>query len=1002
MIEASELLGSYVKGIRDLSGAGSVTLFVPAPLSGLSDPILIHKGSQPPLGELADLDSALGFLARADKQRNTRMLNGVGGPEALQASESEGVLIALPSVEYLWSEATEHSRRHSDNPETARAPAAWLGLRFKPGEEALDRLSKRHLPAKLATTEAQAWWNWLFAVGGALASHTSQVASVFKDPLTGLPDRAGFQAILTEELEKSRRKSRPLSLLMVNPDDFAAVNENFGREAGDRVVSEISARIRGAVRTTDTVSRYGSVIFSVVLLGAPAEEVRLIAEKILKNLAEGSYLDGAVRLGFSIGSVTFDLQAAEEENALDLIRRADQALNTAKRHGGGCIAEWEQGSVEAENGAFDRLSGIFTGNMAKDYRNMVLLSDALDVISVHRDFEGLASAAVDRIYSAFKPERAGLFTRDDDGELTLVHGLTRLVEPTSQQRRIETVEVGPQLSERIRMAAAAGEVGEEHYTKPSTTDSDSEDRVCCVLPLTSSDRSLGCLFLDGRRDALELESSDLIFLKALASQLAVALDRARLAEMDRRRQEGEKKQLKAELNELRQALRQSKLVYRSSQVEQVVATARRVAPTDATVLITGESGTGKELLARTVHELSPRRHLPLVIVDCGAIATTLMESELFGHEKGAYTGAQGRRVGRLAEADGGTVLLDEIGELPLEVQSKLLRFVQEKQFTIVGSTRTKRVDVRILAATNRDLASEVKDGRFREDLYYRLNVVRLEVPPLRQRPDDVLHLARHFVETFSVQYQKNVHRITPEAEQMLISYPWPGNVRELQNRLMQAVILCEADEVGTQDLMLPTTGAQPPQQAFASTAQHVAVQPVIPAASNGGYFGGHGAMPIDPALPDPDQAWAQLRDFLGREIDLAIGGISRTTLPLGKWLSDDLILEAQAASDGIARRGAALVGIPETTFRRRLNRASDQARAGLSPRSGTWAEVRAVLSEIVRADGDTDKDLLIEAERILLEEIINRVPSDTRTGSGLLGVTPPTYRGRLAQLSASP
>ena len=1000
MIEASELLGSYVKGIRDLSGAGSVTLFVPAPLSGLSDPILIHKGDQPPLGELADLEAALGFLGRVETQRSTQMLNGVGGPEALQAKDSEGVLIALPSVEYLWSDATEHSRRESDNPESARAPAAWLGLRFKAGEKALERLNKRHLPAKLATAEAQGWWNWLFAVGGALASHTSQVASVFKDPLTGLPDRAGFQAILTEELEKSRTKVRPLSLLMVNPDDFAAVNENFGREAGDRVVSEISSRIRGSVRTTDTVSRYGSVIFSVVLLGAPAEEVRTIAEKILKNLAEGSYLDGAVRLGFSIGSVTFDLEAAESENALDLIRRADQALNTAKRHGGGCIAEWEQGSVAAEHGAFDRLSGIFTGNMAKDYRNMVLLSDALDVISVHQDFDGLASAAVDRIYSAFKPERAGLFTRDDEGELTLVHGLTRLVEPTSQQRRIETVEVSPQLSERIRMAAAGGEAGEDRYTNPSTIDSDAEDRICCVLPLVASDRCLGCLFLDGRQDSLELESSDLIFLKALASQLAVALDRSRLAEMERRRQEGEKKQLKAELNELRQALRQSKLVYRSPQVEQVVATARRVAPTDATVLITGESGTGKELLARTVHELSPRRHLPLVIVDCGAIATTLMESELFGHEKGAYTGAQGRRVGRLAEADGGTVLLDEIGELPLEVQSKLLRFVQEKQFTIVGGTRTKRVDVRILAATNRDLATEVEAGRFREDLYYRLNVVRLEVPPLRSRPDDVLHLARHFVETFSVQYQKSVHRLTPEAEQMLLSYSWPGNVRELQNRLMQAVILCEADEVGAQELMLPVTGAAQPQGTLTPT-QPLAVPATVPAAANGGYWGGHPPAPIDAALPDPDQAWAQLREFLGREIDLAIGGISRTTLPLGKWLSDDLILEAQAASDGIARRGAALVGIPETTFRRRLNRASDQARAGLSPRSGTWAEVRTVLSEIVRADGDTDKDLLIEAERILLEEIINRVPSDTRTGSGLLGVTPPTYRGRLAQLSAS-
>ncbi len=999
MIEASELLGSYVQGIRDLCGAGSVTLFVPAPLSGLSEPILIHKGSEAPLRELADLDVALEFLADADSRRGAKMLNGAGGPEAVEASQAEGVLIGLPSVEYLWSEATEHSRRDGDDVEVLRAPAAWLGLRFKPGDQGLDRLAKRHLPAKLSTSEARLWWNWLFAMGGALASHTTQVASIFKDPITGLPDRAGFQAILTEELERSRSKERPLSLLLVNPDDFAAINEHLGREAGDQVVREISDRLRASIRATDAVSRYGGVIFSVVLLGTRAEKVATVAEKILHNLSEGSYLDGAVRLGFSIGTVAYDARACEAETALDLIRRADQALNTAKRHGGACIAEWDRDSVASASGAFDRLSGIFTGNMAKDYRNMVLLSDALDVISEHQDFEGLASAAVDRIYSAFKPERAGLFARDDEGELRLVHGLTRLADPTSRQRRIETVELGPQLDEHVRLAAAAGELSVERYT---ATSGDSEvPRVCSVLPLNASGASFGCLFLDGRAEALELESSDLIFLKALASQLGVALDRSRLAELERRRQEGEKKQLKAELNELRQALRQSKLVYRSTQIDQVVATARRVAPTDATVLITGESGTGKELLARTVHELSPRRHLPLVIVDCGAIATTLMESELFGHEKGAYTGAQGRRVGRLAEADGGTVLLDEIGELPLEVQSKLLRFVQEKQFTVVGSTRTKRVDVRILAATNRHLASEVEAGRFREDLYHRLNVVRLEVPPLRQRPDDVLHLARHFVETFSVQYQKNVRRLTQAAEQKLLAYSWPGNVRELQNRLMQAVILCERDELDGNELMLPIerAGLQQPQAA-AQAPPHLA-QPPDPAAFGGSYPAPAPA-PVDPALPDPDQVWAQLRDYLGREIDLALGGMARTTLPLGKWLSDDLILEAHAASDGVARRGAALVGIPETTFRRRLGRASEQARAGLSPRSGTWADVRSILSDIVRADGDTGKDLLTHAEKILLEEIVNRVPNDTRLGSGLLGVTPPTYRGRLNQLAASP
>ena len=181
-----------------------------------------------------------------------------------------------------------------------------------------------------------------------------------------------------------------------------------------------------------------------------------------------------------------------------------------------------------------------------------------------------------------------------------------------------------------------------------------------------------------------------------------------------------------------------------------MVTAHRVADTDATVLITGESGTGKEMFAQTIHQMSNRRSRPFVIVDCGAIPATLIESELFGHERGAFTGAQTRSLGRLAQADGVLILLDEIGELPLDMQSKLLRFVQEKQFTMVGSPVARHVDVRVLAATNRDLQREVSSGRFRGDLYHRLNVIPL-LSPLRERPEDVLELARHFLDNFAPQ-----------------------------------------------------------------------------------------------------------------------------------------------------------------------------------------------------------------------------------------------------------
>ena len=251
-----------------------------------------------------------------------------------------------------------------------------------------------------------------------------------------------------------------------------------------------------------------------------------------------------------------------------------------------------------------------------------------------------------------------------------------------------------------------------------------------------------------------------------------------------------------------EALEEVQLVYRSPRMEALVDTIRRVAPTDAGVLVTGESGTGKELVARTVHALSPRRRKPLVVVDCAAISASLIDSELFGHERGAYTGAAGRTVGRLAEAAGSTLILDEIGELPLEVQAKLLRFVQEKQITPVGGTRPRTVDVRLVAVTNRDLEDEVAAGRFRQDLYYRLKVIHLEVPALVERPEDVPLLMDYYIRRFSTRYSKKVDGLSSEAAALAARHSWPGNVRELENRILQAVILCEGDEIVPQDLDL--------------------------------------------------------------------------------------------------------------------------------------------------------------------------------------------------------
>jgi DNA-binding NtrC family response regulator len=265
--------------------------------------------------------------------------------------------------------------------------------------------------------------------------------------------------------------------------------------------------------------------------------------------------------------------------------------------------------------------------------------------------------------------------------------------------------------------------------------------------------------------------------------------------------------LKEELAERRGAPR---IIGEDGKLRQVSQQLHRAAATDATVLLEGESGTGKELFARALHALSPRADGPFVAINCAAIPETLLETELFGHEKGAFTGAAQRKPGRFELAHRGTLFLDEIGDLPLALQAKILRALEQKQFERVGGTQSLHVDVRVVAATNRNLKQRVADRQFREDLYFRLSVFPIEIPPLRERGSDVLMLARHFVEKFSKDLNKKPLSLAPGAIGDLTAYPWPGNVRELQNCIERAVILADGDTIQQRHLNLAFRLAAPP------------------------------------------------------------------------------------------------------------------------------------------------------------------------------------------------
>jgi formate hydrogenlyase transcriptional activator len=340
----------------------------------------------------------------------------------------------------------------------------------------------------------------------------------------------------------------------------------------------------------------------------------------------------------------------------------------------------------------------------------------------------------------------------------------------------------------------------------------------CWLPLTTARQRLGTLNFTSRQVGV-YETADLDFLQHVANQVAVAVENA-LTFQELTALKDQLAQEKAYLEDEIRTEHFKGMVAVSAALREALKKVEIVAPTGSTVLICGETGTGKERIARALHDLSPRRERTFVKLNCAAIPTGLLESELFGHEKGAFTGAICQKIGRFELAHKGTLFLDEVGDIPLELQPKLLRVLQEQEFERLGGTKTIKVDVRLVAATNRDLARMVAEGRFRDDLYYRLNVFPVVLPPLRERPDGIPSLVRHFAQQFARRMGKRIETIPAATMDALIRYPWPGNVRELQNVIERAVILSPGPtlQVPLGDLQSAATLAAAPATAAVSLA----------------------------------------------------------------------------------------------------------------------------------------------------------------------------------------
>jgi Nif-specific regulatory protein len=426
----------------------------------------------------------------------------------------------------------------------------------------------------------------------------------------------------------------------------------------------------------------------------------------------------------------------------------------------------------------DELAGI-----ARDLALLIRVSTSVNSI---RETEGLQRELLRLVFEVVPAERGAILLVGDDGQIVSEFGLDRAGDAS---RAVEVSRTVVRQAVEERSAVLAGDLVEAGL---GTSESLRAARLSALLcaPLVLYGRALGVLYLTAADPATRFDESHLQLVTVICGIAAVALNNARHVE----RLEGENDLLRAE------ASVEHGMVGESAAMRKVYQFISRVAPADTTVLVRGESGTGKELAARALHTNSQRRERAFVAINCAALTETLLESELFGHERGAFTGALAQKKGKLEVADGGTLFLDEVGEMSPLLQAKLLRVLQEREFERVGGTRTIRADVRVVAATNRDLEEAVRTGGFRQDLYYRLNVVSFEMPPLRERREDVPLLASYFISKYAAKFKRRVTGLSPEARACLVAYDWPGNVRELENAVERAVVLGSAESVLPEDL----------------------------------------------------------------------------------------------------------------------------------------------------------------------------------------------------------
>jgi diguanylate cyclase (GGDEF)-like protein len=657
-----------------------------------------------------------------------------------------------------------------------------------------------------------------------LADHVGEVLTNARlyheathDPLTDLYRRTELEQHLSVELAIARHTDQPLGLLMVDIDNLGRINQEHGRQRGDRVIARVARLVRAQVRDLDACVRYGGEEFAVVLPGTDPDGAQAAAEKIRRAVEDYPGFGGSVKVTVSVGAAVFP-HHAERQGVL--LRKADQTLFMAKQEGGNRALLWHR-RIPRHALRSDKLIGIITGDHAKDYRNVTMLLDTIVIANSLLERRQVLGMLLDMMVQLSASERGVLYLEKND----------KLVVEIAQDaggKSIEVDDVPQTVLERVRRQAipvavlGEGDEGEGEELVEACRRAGRERVIC--LPLTIKGRQIGCMYFDATTAETEFEESDLIFMQALARELGNAIDNARLyrenveqkrALEDLTAQLAQKVQAQAtelasmerNLSQLQLRFNYDKIVGKSEAMQRVFKLLDRITDTDVPVLVTGETGTGKELVARSLHINGPRHGGPFVSLNCSTVTESLMESELFGHVKGSFTGADRDKKGLFEEAHGGTIFLDEVQDMSPGMQRELLRVLQEGEIRRVGGKDIIHVDVRVISATNRDLRKMVEQGEFRQDLFYRLNVVSLDLPPLRDRKEDIPLIVEKLLGEVQTPDGRPV-QIEQEALRAIMRYDWPGNIRELQNQIEKMALLIEGEVIRAEHVRLDGEGRQ--------------------------------------------------------------------------------------------------------------------------------------------------------------------------------------------------